>query len=74
MRRLFMAATCLAALCLSAYAQEARGSIQGRVTDPTGAIVPGATVTVTNTATNTSRRLTTNDTGYYEANLLEPSS
>ena len=69
-----MAATCLAALCLSAYAQEARGSIQGRVTDPTGAIVPGATVTVTNTATNTSRRLTTNDTGYYEANLLEPSS
>ncbi|MBE0658123.1 MAG: carboxypeptidase regulatory-like domain-containing protein [Bryobacteraceae bacterium] len=57
-----------------AMAQEARGSIQGRVTDPTGAIVPGANVTVTNTATNTSRRLTTNDTGYYEANLLEPSS
>ncbi|MBA3975674.1 MAG: hypothetical protein C0504_15825 [Candidatus Solibacter sp.] len=74
MRRLFMAAACLAALCLSTYAQEARGSIQGRVTDPTGAIVPGANITVTNTATNASRRLVTNDTGYYEANLLEPSS
>ena len=56
------------------YAQEARGSISGRVTDPSGAIVPSATVTVTNTATNSARRLTTNDTGYYEANLLEPSS
>lgn len=64
----------LALISTSMYAQEARGSIQGRVTDPTGAIVPNATVTVTNTATNTTRRLVTNDTGYYEANLLEPST
>ncbi len=64
----------LALASASIYAQESRGSISGRVTDPTGAIVPSATVTVTNTATNTSRRLVTNDTGYYEANLLEPST
>lgn len=57
-----------------ALAQEARGSISGRVTDPSGAVVPGANVAVTNTATNTSRRIVTNETGYYEANLLEPSS
>jgi len=74
MKRLLSVLAALAMASASMYAQEARGSISGRVTDPSGAIVPSATVTVTNTATNSARRLTTNDTGYYEANLLEPSS
>jgi hypothetical protein len=61
-------------VALPAAAQEARGAITGRVSDPSGGVIPGATVTVTNTATNESRRLTTNETGYYEANFLEPSA
>jgi Carboxypeptidase regulatory-like domain/TonB dependent receptor len=48
-------------------AQETRGSILGTVTDSSGAVVSGATVIVTNTDTNTSTTLTTNDKGYFEA-------
>src|SRR5690348_9859279 len=54
----------------SLQAQDTRGMISGTVTDPGGAIVPGATVTVTNTGTNVSTPLTTNASGYYEAPLL----
>ena len=53
-------------------AQETRGMIRGRVLDPQSTTVAGAQVTVTNTATNTSVRLQTNETGYYEARLLLP--
>ncbi|MBI4910041.1 MAG: carboxypeptidase regulatory-like domain-containing protein [Acidobacteria bacterium] len=61
-------------ISLSMFGQESRGSISGRVSDPTGAVVPGAGIAITNTATNNIRRTTTNDTGYYEINLLEPSA
>jgi len=50
--------------------QETRGMIYGRVTDPQGAVVPGVRVAVTNVDTNTTVEATTNDSGYYEANLL----
>ncbi|HAX44234.1 MAG TPA: hypothetical protein DCY80_16930, partial [Solibacterales bacterium] len=53
-------------------AQESRGAITGRVSDTSGGMIPGASVVVTNTATNEARRLTSNETGYYEANFLEP--
>jgi len=64
------------ALLLPAFlaAQESRGAITGRVTDPQGAVVPNAQVTVTNTQTNETRRAVTNETGYYEVNFLEPST
>ena len=55
-----------------AQAQEARGSITGRVIDSQGAIVPGASVVVTNTGTSTITRTTTNETGYFEVMLLNP--
>jgi len=55
-------------------AQEARGSIAGKVTDPQGAVIAGATVTVTNTETNAVARARSNDTGYFEAALLNPGS
>ncbi|HKX32553.1 MAG TPA: carboxypeptidase regulatory-like domain-containing protein, partial [Blastocatellia bacterium] len=48
-------------------AQETRGSILGTVTDPSGAVVVGAAVIVTNTDINASTTLTTNDKGYFEA-------
>lgn len=41
------------------------GSITGAVTDPSGAIVPNAVVTVTNTQTNVARSTTTNTAGLY---------
>jgi hypothetical protein len=51
------------------WAQESRGSITGVVTDPQGAPIPGATVTITNTDTNVSNRGSSNQTGYFEMNL-----
>jgi hypothetical protein len=48
------------------------GNITGTVKDSGGAIVPGATVVVTNTDTGVSRTLTTNGDGIYVANFLLP--
>ncbi len=53
-------------------AQTYQGSINGAVTDATGAIIPGATVVITNVAQGTSRTLTTNGAGEYTAPNLEP--
>jgi hypothetical protein len=48
-------------------AQDTRGAILGTVTDPQGASVAGANVTLTNTGTGSSVKLPTNTNGYYEA-------
>lgn len=64
----------LALLIAPVFGQESRGGITGLVTDSQGAVIPGAKGSITNTATNETRRLTTNSTGYYEVNFLEPSS
>src|SRR5262245_30772483 len=58
----------------TARAQEARGSIAGKVTDPQGSVIAGATVTVTNTETNAVTRTRSNETGYFEGTLLNPGS
>jgi len=51
-------------------AQVDRGSVAGTVTDSSGAIVPGAAITLTNVATDQSTKLTTDASGNYVANLL----
>jgi hypothetical protein len=56
----------------TASAQVLYGSIAGTLTDETGAIVPKATVSVTNTSIGLSREATSDDTGHYSIpNLLE---
>ena len=55
-----------------AAAQETRSVIHGRVLDPGNSSVVRASVMVTNTNTNVSTPVTTNETGYYEANFLLP--
>ena len=55
-----------------ANAQEFRGTITGSVKDQNGAIVPGATVTIENTATNVKSNATTNDEGAFVFPLLIP--
>ena len=46
------------------------GDISGTVTDTTGAAIPGATVTVVNTATGVSHDYTTNAAGIYDTNSI----
>ena len=47
-------------------AQQNYGKILGTVTDPGGAVIPGAKVTVTNTATRVSRDAITDKDGFYQ--------
>src|SRR5438128_7376250 len=71
MRRTVWLCLLAALLPLVAAAQETRGNISGTVRDAHG-VVPGASITVTNVDTNISQRLVTNESGYYEAPLLNP--
>jgi Carboxypeptidase regulatory-like domain/TonB dependent receptor len=65
----------LLVLCLScppASAQGVFGTITGTVTDASGGVLPGATVTLTNVATNVRKTLTANEAGVYSATSLIP--
>jgi len=56
---------------VKAFAQAtASGTIQGTVTDKSGAVVSGAQVVAKSEATDTTRTATSNDTGYYRFELL----
>src|SRR4051794_66858 len=68
--RLYVPALLLTFFALPIAAQETRGTIHGRVLDPSGAAVPAAPVLVENVEMNTSTKLQTNPTGYFEATLL----
>src|SRR5579864_380541 len=48
------------------------GSITGTITDPTGAVVSGAKIVITNTGTNQSLNLTANASGAYTSGPLDP--
>ena len=78
-RRASLLAGCaLAAFCflfvipVSMHAQELRGKISGRVTDPNGAAIPGADVKVIDKARGKTTTLTTNDEGLFDASYLLP--
>jgi len=64
---LVVALSCLLALSPSALYSQASsfGTVGGLVTDPSGAAVVGATVTLTDKATNTPQTTVTNDAGRY---------
>lgn len=50
------------------------GEINGTLTDPSGAVVPGGTVTLKNLDTGATQTTTTNGTGAYRFNFLKPGS
>jgi hypothetical protein len=55
----------------TAHAQY-RTSIQGVVSDPTGAVIPGATLTLTNNGTNEKQVRNSDANGIYNFNALPP--
>jgi hypothetical protein len=66
MRRLFFVLCVVVALASSSlYAQIDEGSIAGTVTDATGQVIPGATVTLTSNSTGLTFTRTTNASGFY---------
>jgi len=54
------------------WSQTVQGVITGTITDPTGAVVPNATVTITNVGTNISQATTTGSDGSYRFPLVPP--
>ena len=75
-RTLRAAALCLAAATLFAPVtraqQSAAATLRGVVGDPNGAVISGANVKATNTATGVARETTTNDEGAYVLPNLPP--
>src|SRR5918993_4051484 len=67
-----VAQMCLALLlsALPALAQNISGRIDGHVTDTSGAVLPGATVTVLNEGTGLTRTLTSDESGLFTATNL----
>lgn len=56
-----------------AFAQTYNGELRGSITDPAGAVVSHATITLTDEATHLVRTTTTNEAGAYVFNALRPS-
>ena len=58
----------------AAFAQTPSASVVGRVTDASGAVIPGVAIKVVDVATNIGRQATTNETGEYTVPYLNPGS
>lgn len=70
--RLAAALLCALAFALTAVAQSNKATITGTITDPNGAVVKDAKVTVTNVATNEAREATSSDDGTYTIPAIDP--
>jgi len=76
MSKLYVRGIVVLAVCLlisQGVSAQFRGSIQGVVTDPQGAVVSGAKVTLTNLETNQSQTAESNENGIFNFNSLPPS-
>ena len=72
MRRVFpLLMVWLVFVCATAGAQTL-GTVTGEVKDTSGAVIPGVTVTVTNTGTNATREMPSNEAGIYTFTALPP--
>jgi hypothetical protein len=72
MRRLLLSLLAVLAIASPAFGQSQaiNGTIEGTVVDASGAVLPGVTVTLTNTDTGAVRSVVTNERGVYRAPLL----
>jgi hypothetical protein len=71
LRYLVLALLCLlSAVPAVAQSQAINGTIEGTVRDDSGGVLPGVSVTLTNTDTGSSRTVVTNESGFYRAPLL----
>src|ERR671933_722621 len=72
LRGLALCAALLAALASTALSQTDAARLVGNVTDPTGAALTGATVTVTDLSTNRTVTTRSDDSGAYTVTALPP--
>ena len=73
MKKYFAAALLLClVLSLNTFAQSTNATVGGTVLDAKGALLPGVTVTATNTGTGIVTAVLTNDTGVYQFASIQP--
>jgi hypothetical protein len=72
MRRIFPLLFVVLLLIAVPVGAQTLGTITGEVKDASGAVIPGATVTVTNTGTNATREMPSNESGAYTFPALPP--
>src|ERR1035438_2172035 len=70
--RICAIAPILFSFCTAGFAQGSRGSITGRILDQQNAVIPAAAVAVKDLLTGVTSKTVSNQTGYYEANFLDP--
>jgi len=68
----FAAAALFALIASAALAQSTFATLTGTIVDASGAVLPGVTVTATNTRTQATRTVTTDDVGNYQLPNLDP--
>src|SRR5262245_55610917 len=73
-RKLFFATVTCTILFVSAivFGQSINATVGGTVSDASGALIPGVTVTATNTATGIVNTVVTNESGAYNFAALQP--
>jgi hypothetical protein len=62
----------LTLLFITGHAQSSNATLNGTITDPSGAVVPGAELVLTNSATNAEAKFTSNDRGEFTFRNLTP--
>src|SRR5688572_29449557 len=73
LKTLFFALALILAFSGAVFAQEeTAATVNGQVTDATGAVVSGATVVITHDATRAERRMQTNEDGQFVFTPLAP--
>src|SRR5438094_3294207 len=72
MRNLFVAALLLVCVCTSVFARSTNATLGGTVTDSSRALIPGVTITATNTQTGIVNTAVTNESGTYQFASLQP--
>src|SRR5688500_16163983 len=70
LRRIAVAALFIMGMAATGWAQD--GVITGKVTDPSGAVLPGVDLTLTSTALLVPRTAVTDEQGSYRIGLLPP--
>ncbi len=68
--RLVLVLSLVVVLSLAATAQTVTGTVQGTVSDRSGGVIPGVTVTIRNAETGLTRVVVTNETGFFNAPFL----
>src|SRR5438876_10046661 len=70
--RSFWSMLCFVLLSVLPAVAQTQAGISGVIHDPSGAVIPGVTITVTNPATNFSRSVVSNEAGVYNFPVLQP--